>query len=116
MTFKKGQSGNPGGRGSDKQFRQALMISLKETAGNFKKIRKVTDALVTKAIEGNVQAIALIADRIDGKVEQRESVQEEREAIFSRASDAVDRLYERFMTNCNAGTGDPKQKEDPQPE
>jgi hypothetical protein len=103
MTFRKGQSGNPGGRGSDKLFRDAL-LALKATDGNRQKIRRVADALVAKAIKGGTRAIALIADRIDGRAGSIEEVQNEPEAIFGRAVSAVDGLIERVMAESKTGT------------
>ncbi len=67
MPFRNGQSGNPGGRGSDKAFRRALQLELKEMDGDRTKLRKVAAAVVNAAIGGDMRAAALIADRLDGK-------------------------------------------------
>lgn len=48
-----------------------LRIAIKEaSAEGGTKLREVADALVTKAIQGDVQAIREVADRLDGKVPQ----------------------------------------------
>lgn len=48
-----------------------LNIAIKEANDEgVTKLREVADALVTKAIAGDVQAIKEVADRIDGKVPQ----------------------------------------------
>jgi hypothetical protein len=80
------------------------MLSLKEADGKVQKIRRITDALVAKAIDGDTRAIALIADRIDGRAGFNEEVQNEPEAIFGRAVSAVDRLIERVMAESKTGT------------
>ena len=97
MPFKKGQSGNPGGRGSDTLFRKNLMLSHKEAGGNQKKIRQVTNALVDKALEGDIRAIALIADRVDGRVPAASSeIQQPPEDMFEGAAAATERILKRI--------------------
>ncbi|MDB5531621.1 MAG: hypothetical protein JWR51_4724 [Devosia sp.] len=56
---------------SDKTFANMLRIAISEAhAEGGTKLRAVADALVTKAITGDVPAIKEIADRLDGKVPQ----------------------------------------------
>ena len=83
-------------------FRRALMLSLKEADGDFQKIRRVTDALVAKAIEGNVQAIALIADRVDGRVGSGDEARYDQRAIFDQAVSATDRILDRIVADISA--------------
>jgi hypothetical protein len=59
-----------GSQNKDKPFRDALRAAIADTDGEFKKLRKVADALVFKANQGDVAAIREIADRLDGKVPQ----------------------------------------------
>ena len=55
----------------EKSFANALNIAIKEATENGgTKLRAVADALVEKAIAGDVNAIKEIADRIDGRVPQ----------------------------------------------
>lgn len=56
----------------EKSFANMLNIAIKEAVeGTDKtKLRAVADALVDKAMSGDVQAIKEVADRIDGKVPQ----------------------------------------------
>lgn len=56
----------------EKSFANMLNIAIKEAVeGTDKtKLRAVADALVAKAMSGDVQAIKEIADRLDGKVPQ----------------------------------------------
>lgn len=70
-------AGNPNPKGSkpDKLMRDALMIGLKREAANSEgkltpKLMLMADALIDKAVGGDVQAIREIADRIDGKAPQ----------------------------------------------
>lgn len=56
---------------SEKTFANMLRIAISEahgTGGN--KLRAVADALVEKAMSGDVPAIREIGDRLDGKVPQ----------------------------------------------
>lgn len=55
----------------EKSFANMLNIAIKEaTESGETKLRAVADALVDKAIAGDVQAIKEVADRLDGKVPQ----------------------------------------------
>ena len=66
--FLPGQSGNPGGRNTEKRFREALLLELAEDGDARKPLREVAKALIAAALTGDVSAIREIADRIDGKV------------------------------------------------
>lgn len=62
-----------GRKPSERSFANMLRIAINE-AGNqpgTTKLREVADALVTKAVEGDMQAIKELADRIDGKAVQQ---------------------------------------------
>jgi hypothetical protein len=55
----------------EKSFANMLNIAIREaTASGGTKLRAVADALIEKAIGGDVSAIREVADRIDGKVAQ----------------------------------------------
>jgi hypothetical protein len=75
MPFEKGKSGNPkGSRGkaADKMVRDAMRIVANETdtVSGKKKLRAAADAIMEKAIKGDVPAFNTIADRLDGKPAQ----------------------------------------------
>jgi hypothetical protein len=68
--FLPGQSGNPGGRSTEKRFREALLLELAEDGDARKPLREVAKALIAAALTGDVSAIREIADRLDGKPAQ----------------------------------------------
>jgi len=67
VAFKKGQSGNPAGRGSDKPWKRALE---RHAAQNPDKLARLAAATFDKAIEGDMAATREIGDRLDGKPAQ----------------------------------------------
>lgn len=57
---------------SEKTFANMLRVAIKEAHGEGgTKLRAVADALVAKAMAGDVPAIREIGDRLDGKVMQQ---------------------------------------------
>lgn len=57
---------------SEKTFANMLRVAIKEAHGEGgTKLRAVADALVSKAMAGDVPAIREIGDRLDGKVMQQ---------------------------------------------
>lgn len=86
MAWKKGQTGNPGGRSSDKAFADALRIAVNEIEPitKRKKLRLIAEKLVDKAMEGESWAVQQVADRMDGKPAQESTV------IFDDKRDATD--------------------------
>lgn len=64
--------GQPGNNNvaKGKSFAGALRRVLSEAGTNREKLLEIADALVTKAMTGDVPAIREIADRTDGKVPQ----------------------------------------------
>ena len=64
--FKKGQSGNPGGRPREKPFRALLLEELEKN--EYKRLRKIVLSLVRKGEAGDMAALRMIAERVDGSV------------------------------------------------
>jgi len=62
--------GNQQSRGQqrDKPFRDALRVVIADN--DFRRLRKIAVALVSRAEKGDVAAIKEIADRLDGRVPQ----------------------------------------------
>lgn len=58
------------GRKQEKPFRDALRMELARAGEDGKTLRKIAAALISKAEEGDMQAIKELADRVDGKVPQ----------------------------------------------
>jgi hypothetical protein len=72
MAFKKGISGNPGGRSGEKIFTDALRLELNRIDPNDKEKRKKVNTLAEKLVECAIEdkqawAFQQIADRLEGK-------------------------------------------------
>jgi len=72
--FPPGVSGNPKGRPKRALFDDSLKDILNEK--NALKARACADALVQKALGGDVQALRLVAERVNGKPPSAEQVQQ----------------------------------------
>jgi hypothetical protein len=91
MPFKKGQSGNPGGRPSYKQFTECLRLHLLREAGakfelakTFSRLDVIAMSLVQNAMKGEGWAIKEVADRIEGRcIQPNEITGRDGEAIKS---------------------------------
>jgi hypothetical protein len=73
VAFKKGQSGNPGGRTKEKLFTDALRVELnRETEDDVKrkKLNAIAEKLVECALVGESWAIQQVADRMEGRPQQ----------------------------------------------
>lgn len=90
MAFKKGQSGNPGGRSKEKPFADALRMEIAAAGEDHKALRKVAKALLEQAEGGDIRAIRELADRLDGKPLQAV------EASVDASVDSLTSLLERF--------------------
>lgn len=67
--FKKGQSGNAGGRPKWKQITEIL-----KSEKNQEKLEMMIDKVFAMALKGNMRAVEYISDRLEGKVSQRVEV------------------------------------------
>ena len=99
MPFAPGQSGNPGGVLERKLFRNAVVASLKKVEGNVERIQRVADKVVDMAINGNMHALEFIADRVDGKVPQ---------PIAANITSEVHEHWIERLGGSLAGRGDPE--------
>ena len=88
MPFKPGQSGNPGGKSKVKLFQQALrnVLSLSEAETIARKV-------VLMAKRGDLHAVNIIADRLDGKPHQSVEVTDER-------TDDLTAIFEQILSDA----------------
>jgi hypothetical protein len=101
MPFEPGVSGNPGGKPkSTKQFKDALLLAVNRADGDKVKLAQIAEALVEKAIAGDVQAINAVADRLDGKPVQAIAGDPENPLEFrlSGLKDELTKRAARFAT------------------
>jgi hypothetical protein len=83
MPFEPGNSGNPKGQMRAKEFAQNLRIAVSEAfEKGGTKLRALADKLVEEGLEGNVHAIKEVADRLDGRVPQAISIDQEERVKF----------------------------------
>lgn len=64
--WKPGQSGNPGGRYTDKPFMDEVRKALRK-GGDGQDLRKIAEKLIKLAISGKQWAVELLCERLDGK-------------------------------------------------
>lgn len=75
--FQPGNNANPSGRRKGTPFTDALHLSISELEKkgdpkSRRKLRVIAEALVEKAMTGDIQAIKEVADRLDGKPVQQQ--------------------------------------------
>jgi hypothetical protein len=64
--WKPGQSGNPSGKPKSKPLSDLL-----RQAGENGAYKRIVDALVARALEGDIKAITVVLDRIEGRVNDK---------------------------------------------
>lgn len=64
--FKKGQSGNPGGRPKWKHITEIL-----KSEKNQEKLEEMVNVVFDLALKGDMRAVEYISDRLEGKVAHR---------------------------------------------
>jgi hypothetical protein len=69
MTWKPGQSGNPGGRPSEKVFTDLLRLVGNEIdpVSGKRKMRRLAEKVYELALQGEAWACNMIADRLEGR-------------------------------------------------
>lgn len=89
MAWKKGRSGNPGGKPREKPFLDALKVALSAPdLDGTPKLRRIAEGLVNAAIDGEAWAIQQVADRLDGKPLQEAAVSIDDKRSFADWTDA----------------------------
>ena len=74
MTWRKGESGNPGGlpgRPPNRSFAHFLTEELEKERAGLTNREAIAQKAVQMARSGNLEAMKWIADRVDGKVPER---------------------------------------------
>ena len=71
MPFQKGQSGNPGGRPSGVSFAVVLAEGLAAVKAGKTTRERIAQAVLDKALKGDLDAVKWICDRVDGKSPER---------------------------------------------
>ncbi len=74
MPWKKGQSGNPGGRPQDRHFRKALIAELRAAGDSMPELRQISRKIIDQALDGDLAAANVIWDRLEGKPMQSHEV------------------------------------------
>ena len=72
MPFRKGQSGNPGGRSREKPIADAIRAAVNEVDPKTqrRKAQLIAEKVTELALAGESWAVQMVADRLDGKVPQ----------------------------------------------
>lgn len=85
MAFKKGQSGNPGGRSTEKLIadQMRLVVNEDDPVRGKRKLRCLLEKVYEEAMNGQGWAMCQIFDRLDGKPAQESTVtlNDKRDAI-----------------------------------
>lgn len=84
--FKPGQSGNPSGRPKN-VLTKALRKKLEEVNGDKSNAELVADKLVALALDGNLEAIKIALDRMEGRPRQSINVTTDSRERIERAID-----------------------------
>lgn len=107
MTFQPGQSGNPKGTRKDKLFRDALLLELHRVQPDDRTaLAHIARATVQKAMEGDIQAIKEVADRIDGKPAQEQEININETKTVLRAP-SPESTTEAWMKRNTKSSGNP---------
>lgn len=90
--FAKGVSGNPTGQSRFKVLSDALRM---EFVQDPKRARRIADKLITLAEEGDLQATALIFDRLEGRAVQSIEIDQ---SVTHRTPEEVDRRIQELTS------------------
>ena len=73
MAFQKGKSGNPGGRPKDKPWADALrLVVFRDDMEGKRRLLAIAEKCAESAMNGDMQAIKEIGDRLDGRPAQEQ--------------------------------------------
>jgi hypothetical protein len=99
MPFKKGESGNPGGRPKELAWRNALQMAITAKTGKplAEALAEIANGLVDLALAGNLTAIREIADRVDGKPSAQVSLNHGLDDSFAGSGAAIEDVTELLL-------------------
>lgn len=80
--FKKGQSGNPGGRPPSK-LNKLLSEYLRSKDGDKTREQKLAEKIYELALDGDMRAATLIWDRMEGKVREEQGLDSDSPVKFT---------------------------------
>jgi len=109
MAGVKGRSGT--NKGKDKPYAEALRMELAAAGDNRKELRAIARAHIDAAKAGDLQAINALADRLDGKPAQEQTVTIERRVTELSDSEIAARIAE--LRGAGASDGDAEAPIDP---
>lgn len=97
MQFSKGQSGNPNGRPKGAKGLGAMLKAQAEKDSEVdpdkSSLQLVAEKLIKKAVEGDLAAITILFDRIDGKPLQSIAIANEDEMLGAMDDEALSSYY-----------------------
>jgi len=79
---------------------QALMMEIKSAGADHIQLRAIARALLDKALEGDMQAINAVMDRLDGKPMQQVELSG---SVDSKPTKLTDEELEHIATSSSAG-------------
>lgn len=94
-------AGNANSGRREKPFLTALMMEIKAAGSDNIQLRHIARALLDKAIDGDMQAINALMDRLDGKPMQQVELSG---SVDNRPSGMTDEELERIAASSSAGT------------
>jgi hypothetical protein len=93
MAWTKGQSGNPGGRPKAEVCLSALLrqaLAARDPKAKRTKAELFVTALLAEALDGNVRAMELVFDRVDGPLVKKLEASVDLEAAIREAEAILD--------------------------
>jgi len=114
--WQKGQSGNPGGRPSEKVVTDALRaaVNVEDPKTRRRKLLMIADTAVDLAVAGEAWAIQFVADRLDGKPAQEATITHQHRQVTEWTDQEIaQRIVELGAGRTGAVNGNGKAPDDP---
>lgn len=113
MTFKVGQSGNPGGRSTEKAVANAVRaaVNAPDPKTGRRKLELIAEMATNLAMSGEAWAVQFVADRLDGKAAQETTIKHELSIVEMTDSEIAQRVSQ--LRGAQAFNGDHAPAVDP---